>query len=112
MAQATNRPGADPSTALGMTVIVIPSARSESRDLHSAHQLTNSPTHQLTNSPTHQLTNSLTRAARRSRPLRDPVPFLVLELARDEHDQIDEHPDPEPTQGDELEDARADLADV
>src|SRR5687768_4851005 len=47
-----------------------------------------------------------------SRPLRDPIPFLVLELSAHEHDQVDEHPDPEAAERDELKDACPDLADV
>src|SRR5687768_14766451 len=50
---------ADPSTALGMTPPVIPSERTESRDLHrpvrGIFPSTHSETDQLAHDPTHQL---------------------------------------------------------
>src|SRR5689334_53127 len=47
-----------------------------------------------------------------SRPLREPVPFLVPELAAHEHDHVDQPPDAQAPEGEELEQPRADLADI
>src|ERR1043165_5399851 len=51
-------------------------------------------------------------AARRSGPLGERVAGLVLERADDDQDEVDQHPDAEPPEGDQLQDPGADLADI